>query len=380
MFSRRFTKHAAMLCAAPFLLVLEFTKSTALSEESWVGREILAKRPNVALKVGQQFGASVAELPQPMRVAREQDAWLWIESAGHVGWLKKDDVVAVADAIEYFSELVKKEPRNAWAYNLLGLVREQRGEFEAAIRDFTEALRYDPQLAVAYNNRGIALDRSGELEKAVADYSEAIKLDPQYAAAFNNRGLAQAKKSDFKRAIADFDQAIRFDPKFAVAHNNRGVAREQAGDLAGAEQDFTAALSLDPQLGDAYANRGNVRRGLAKYEQAIADFDSAVRLDRTNAAAYNNRAWLLATCPDEKFRNGQAAIEAAKKACDLAEGKNPDWLDTLAAAYAESGQFDEAVETESRAIELAPEAQRADLQARLESYRSQKPYRDAPAN
>ncbi|HUY87245.1 MAG TPA: tetratricopeptide repeat protein [Pirellulales bacterium] len=371
MFQRRFTSSAA--------IVLGFFASNAIADESWVGREILAKRPNAALKVGQQLGVSVTALPQPMRVEREQGAWLWIDSAGHAGWLKKDDVVPVEQAIRYFSELLEKEPKNAWAYNLRGLVREQRGELEAAIRDFTEALRNDPQRAAAYNNRGIALDRSGELPKAIADYSEAIKLDPKYAAAFNNRGLARAKMGDLKRAIADFDQAIRFDPKFAVAHNNRGVEREQSGDLAGAEQDFTAALSLDAKLGDAYANRGNVRRGLGKYEPAIADFEQAVRLDPGNAAAVNNRAWLQATCPDEKYRDGQAAIESAKKACELAHWKNPDWLDTLAAAYAEAGQFDEAVETQTLAIEQAPEAQRADLQSRLELYRSQKPFRDAPA-
>jgi tetratricopeptide (TPR) repeat protein len=182
-----------------------------------------------------------------------------------------------------------------------------------------------------------------------------------------------------KQAIADFDQAIRFDPKFAVALNNRGVAREQSGDLAGAEKDFTAAIKLDPKLADPYANRGNAFRGRGQYEQAIADFEKAVRLDPRNAAAHNNLAWLRATCPDEKYRDGKAAVEAAKQACELADWKNPDWLDTLAAAYAEAGDFEEAVKTQTLAIEQAPDAQRPDLQARLALYKEQKPFRDAPA-
>jgi len=253
---------------------------------------------------------------------------------------------------------LQKEPKNAWAYNLRGLARERQGQLEAAIADFTEALRYDPQLAVAYNNRGIARDRSGDAKQAIADYGESIKLDPSYAAAFNNRGLARAKLGELKQAIADFDQAIRFDPKFAVALNNRGVAREQSGDPAGAEKDFTAAIAIDPKLPDSYANRGNVLRGRGKYEQAIADFEKAVRLDPRNAAAHNNLAWLRATCPDEKYRDGNAAVEAAKQACELSDWKNPDWLDSLAAAYAEAGEFEEAVKTQTSAIELAPEAQR----------------------
>lgn len=365
--------------AAIGLAIVELSIATAAEGESWIGREILAKRPDVKLKVGQQPGASVAALPQPMRVENEQDGLVWIDSAGHAGWLKKDDVVPLDDAEQYFSDVLQKEPKNAWTYNLRGLARERRGQLEAAIADFTEALRHDPQLAVAYNNRGIARDRSGDAKQAIADYGEAIKLDPSYAAAFNNRGLARAKLGELKQAIADFDQAIRFDPKFAVALNNRGVAREQAGDLAGAEKDFTAAIALDPKLADPYANRGNVLRGRGKYEQAIADFEKAVRLDPTNAAAHNNLAWLRATCPDEKYRDAKAAVEAATKACELSDWKHPDWLDSLAAAYAEAGQFDEAVKTQTLAIDQAPEAQKADMQARLELYRENKPFRDAPA-
>ena len=363
---------------ATILLAIALT-ATAAEGVAWVGREILAKRPDVRLKVGQQPGASVAELPQPMRVENEQGAWVWVDLAGQAGWLKKDDVVPLDEAEAYFSEVLQKEPKNAWAYNLRGLVREQQGDLDAAIDDFSQALASDPQLAVALNNRGIAYDRKGEPQQAIGDFGAAIKLDPDFAAAFNNRGLARARLGELKPAIADFDQAIRFDPKFAVAHNNRGVAREQTGDLAGAEKDFTAAIALDAKLTDAYSNRGNLLRARGKYEQAIADFEKAVRLDPRNAAAQNNLAWLRATCPDEKFRDGQAAIAAAKEACELSDWKNPDWLDTLSAAYAEAGQFKEAVKTQNQAIELASEAQRADLESRLALYQEQKPFRDAPA-
>lgn len=376
MLLRRITARAAIGLA---IVAAASSVAPAAEGDSWIGREILAKRPDVKLKVGQQPGASVAEMAQPMRVENEQEGWVWIDSAGHAGWLKKDDVVPLDEAEAFFSDVLRKEPKNAWAYNLRGLARERQGQLEAAIADFTEALRYDPQLAVAYNNRGIARDRSGDAKQAIADYGESIKLDPSYAAAFNNRGLARAKLGELKQAIADFDQAIRFDPKFAVALNNRGVAREQLGDLAGAEKDFTAAIALDPKLPDAYANRGNVLRGRGKYEQAIADFEKAVRLDPRNAAAHNNLAWLRATCADEKYRDGKAAVEAAKKACELAGWKNPDWLDSLAAAYAEAGEFDEAVKTQTLAIDQAPEAQKADMQARLELYREKKPFREAPA-
>ena len=361
------------------ILAVASSAAAAAEGDAWVGREILAKRPDVRLKVGQQPGASVAELPQPMRVESEQGAWVWVDLAGHAGWLKKDDVVTLGEAEAFFSEVLQREPKNAWAYNLRGLVRERQENLDAAIADFSEALASDPQLAVALNNRGIAYDRKGEPQQAIDDFGAAIKLDPDFAAAFNNRGLARARLGELKPAIADFDQAIRFDPKFAVAHNNRGVAREQSGDLTGAEKDFTAAITLDPKLPDAYSNRGNLLRGRGKYEPAIADFEKAVRLDPRNAAAHNNLAWLRATCPDENYRDGQAAIAAAKEACELSDWKNPDWLDTLSAAYAEAGQFEEAIKTQNLAIEQANETQKPDLESRLALYREQKPYRDAPA-
>ncbi|HEV7222287.1 MAG TPA: tetratricopeptide repeat protein, partial [Pirellulales bacterium] len=248
-----------LTCGVAIVLVVGLA-ARAAEDESWVGKHVLGKRPDLALKVGETFGAKVADLPQPMRVEREEGHWLWIDFAGKAGWLKKSDVVPFDQAVDYFSEVIQREPRGAWAYNLRGLVRERQGELQAAVRDFTEALRFDPQLAVAYNNRGIALDRNGEPKRAIEDYREALKLDPNYAAAYNNRGLAWSSLGDDKQAIADFDRAIRLDPKFAAARNNRGVAWDKTGDLARAEQDFTAAIGIDPTLAEAYGNRGNISR------------------------------------------------------------------------------------------------------------------------
>lgn len=335
---------------------------------------MLAKRPDAALKVGQKLGARAAQLPQPMRVAQQQDDWLWIESAGTAGWLKKADVVPVEQAERFFSELLEREPENAWGYNLRGLVRERQGEFEAAVEDFTRAVRYDPQMASAYNNRGIAFDRRGEPKRALEDYEAAIKLDPAYAAAYNNRGLAHANLGEMKEALADFDEAIRLDPKFAAAFNNRGIVRDQMGAMQQAAQDFAAAIRLDPKFAEAHGNLGNVWRRQGKYEQAIEEFNQAVKLAPQDGAGYNNRAWMWATCPEEDFCDGKAAVQSATKACELAHWKNPDWIDTLAAAHARAGDFEAAVKYQMQAMGLASKAQQEDMRTRLELYREGKPY------
>jgi tetratricopeptide (TPR) repeat protein len=111
------------------------------------------------------------------------------------------------------------------------------------------------------------------------------------------------------------------------------------------------------------------------FQEALADYAAAIRLDPTSAECLNNRAWLLATCPDPTFRDGKAAIESAKKACDLSQWKIPAHLDTLSAAYAEVGQFDQAVKTQKQAIGLLTTAEeKAHHRTRLKLYAAKQPY------
>ena len=90
-----------------------------------------------------------------------------------------------------------------------GVLYEQAGNKEAAIKDYSEAIKLDPSNAIAFFNRGNAYDQSGDYDKAIADYSEAIKLEPNDADAYNNRGQAYDNKGEFDLAIADYTAAIR---------------------------------------------------------------------------------------------------------------------------------------------------------------------------
>jgi hypothetical protein len=91
-----------------------------------------------------------------------------------------------------------------------------------------------------------------------------------------------------------------------------------------------------------------------------------------------HRAWLRATCPDEKHRDGNQAVADAKQACESSSWKNMRHLDTLAAAYAETGDFIEAVKWQEQAITLASPALKSEYEARLALYRDQQPYREHP--
>jgi tetratricopeptide (TPR) repeat protein len=196
---------------------------------------------------------------------------------------------------------------------------------------------------LAYNNRGIAWSHKKDYDRAIADFNEAIRLDPNDATAYNNRGWAWSNKKDYDRAIADYSEAIRLDPKYALAYNNRGWA---------------------------WSNKKD-------YDRAIADYNEAIRLDPKFASAYNAVAWLRATCPEEKYRDGKKAVESATKACELSEWKERNHLDTLAAAYAEIGDFDHAVEWQQKTIALSPstDANLSAYKERLALYKDKKPYR-----
>ncbi|HVW00777.1 MAG TPA: tetratricopeptide repeat protein, partial [Planctomycetaceae bacterium] len=176
-------------------------------------------------------------------------------------------------------------------------------------------------------------------------------------------------------AFSDFNFGIGFDSSNSRLYFQRSLIYKQRTEHEKAIADLDEALRLDPQYGMAYNHRGQAHALRKEYELALADFDQAIRFE-PGADAYNQKAWLLATCPDDKLRNGQTAIELATKACQLTDWKNAGWIDTLAAAYAEVGDFDKAVEMQERALKGVNSKARKEFEARLELYREHKPYRE----
>jgi tetratricopeptide (TPR) repeat protein len=124
--------------------------------------------------------------------------------------------------------------------------------------------------------------------------------------------------------------------------------------------------------------RGNTWEQTREFARAKSDYRRAIELDRNNPDFHSSLARLLATCPDPRHRDGKQAVESARTACELTEWKAAALLETLAAAYAESGRFDDAVKTQSQAIALLrDEAQRAACRPRLKLYEEKKPYHQA---
>jgi tetratricopeptide (TPR) repeat protein len=154
---------------------------------------------------------------------------------------------------------------------------------------------------------------------------------------------------------------------------SRAIAYRLQGNLDAAIADFGEALRQRPTA-LAYLDRGNAWRAKKDYEKAVADYNAAFHLAPNDADTFNEAAWLRATAADERFRNGKKAVELATKANELAGWKNPQYLDTLAAAAAEAGDFGAAIKHETQAIALSPAMQ--EIKDRLQLFKDHKAYHE----
>jgi tetratricopeptide (TPR) repeat protein len=198
-------------------------------------------------------------------------------------------------------------------------------------------------------------------------------------------GSAWIRRSDAltaQEALAYYSEQVRKNPADAAGWSNRAAVHSAAEDYSAAIKDIGEAIRLDPRSSDAFANRGWARAKMGDYRSAIEDLSQALKLNPNNGLALGNSAWIRATAYDKAYRNGAKAVANATRANELSGGKDWNDADTLAAAYAEKGDksdFEQAIRWATKALELAPAAEKPKVQARLESYQAGSPFRDKPS-
>jgi tetratricopeptide (TPR) repeat protein len=222
----------------------------------------------------------------------------------------------------------------------------------------------------AHNNLGYLCVQQGELDKAIAHFEAALsirsrKVDPHYNAgtAFVQMNLADAlaRKGQPDEALVHYEEAIRLEPNYANAYYNRGNVLFAKGRTDEAMADWEKTLQIQPNDADAHTCIGNAFLRQGSFKEAIAHYEKASALAPGDPHSRNNIAWVLATSSDASIRDGVKAVEFAQEAVQLSSGRDPNFVRTLAAAYAASSQFSEAIAAAQQAITIAARQGKTEL-------------------
>lgn len=270
----------------------------------------------------------------------------------------------------------------SWSYNRRGQLRLDNNQPDQAMNDFETSIKFDPSRWRAYHNRGYVWASRGDFKKALEDFDRTIVMSPDYAKAYFNRGEIYFAQGEFEKAINDYTEVLRRETKDSEAYNRRGTAYYQLRNFGQAQKDFNQSIRLNPKNTSALINRGDLYADVGYLENAATDYRAAINADPESDRAYLSAAWMMATCSDARFRNAEMALQAASKAIQLAgEEENPfrfRYLEVLAAAYANAGDFEQAAQIQTKATELAPESEQARFKQRVQLYASGKAYREQP--
>jgi len=268
---------------------------------------------------------------------------------------------------------------NCWmAHNNLGIVLFQKGEIDEAVSHYRITLNLQPDFWDADYNLGTALLKKGEIDEAIAYCTRAVTIAPNDPDAQVALGNSLAQKERVDDAIAHYKKALAIRPDYFIAHYALGHIFLEKGEIDAAVFHSRAAVSIQPQNTDAHTNLAVAFDEKGQIAEAIKQYEQALEISPQSVAAANNLAWLLATNPDASIRHRDRALELATRANQLSGGGNATVLRTLAAAYANAGQFSRAVEVGQIALSLtdrqSPLAKA--LQQEIAGYQAGLPYRE----
>jgi tetratricopeptide (TPR) repeat protein len=286
----------------------------------------------------------------------------------------------VDEAMVHFQKALQINPDYAEAHNNLGVVLLQKGNVDEAITHYQKALEIKPDFAEAHYDFGFALCQKGSVDEGITHYKKALQIRPDYEEAHNNLGNVLLRKGSVDEAIIQYQKALQIRPDNAKAHNNLGTAFFQKGRVDEAIAQCLKALEIKPDCVEACYTLGNALLQKGNMDEAVVYYQKALQIKPDSADVLNKLAWLLATCPDAHIRDGAQAVQYAQHAGELTHYGVTIIIGTLAAAYAEAGQFDDAIATAQKACALSAATGERDLleknQQRLALYLKHQPYHE----
>jgi spermidine synthase len=221
----------------------------------------------------------------------------------------------------------------------------------------------------------------GYWRDTVTLFEHAVQATGANRVAHLQLGAAYARQGRYDDAATQYRAALALKARSVEANNNLGIVLARAGRADEAATSFRAALDISPDDARLHANLARALRQTGAVSEAVTHYRDAVRLDPLAWDVAMSLAWILATDPDAAVRNSREAISLAEGVIRRTGGSHPRALDTLAAAYAAGGRYDEAAETAARALGAALGAEdppfAAEIAGRMRLYQSHQAYRVA---
>ena len=304
-------------------------------------------------------------------------ALLIVASLGTLTWRQ---AATYTDVETLWRVTLAKNPECWMAHTNLGLVLFQKDQIDDAIAHYRSALVMQPDWWDAEYNLGTALLAKDEVDEALLHCEKAVSMRPTDPDAQVSLGNLLLQKGRIDEAIAHYEQAITVRPDDFFARYRLGHALLEKGELDRTIQVCRSALLLRPSDADCHTTLAIALEEKGNPAEAIQHYNNALELAPKSIPTLTNLAWLLATSQDASLRNGPKAVELAKQADQLVGGTNALVLRTLAAAYAEKGEFANAIRTAHSAMQLArmhgEDSLMTDLDQQIALYQLGMPYRE----
>lgn len=285
----------------------------------------------------------------------------------------------VADAAAHYGEAVRIIPNEPYNLTDYGHALLDSGRIDEAIARLEEAIHLLPDFADAHFFLGIAKARQGRNPEAVKHLELALVRDPSLMGAHLHLGNAYAAQSLWAQAITHLQKWLQVDPRSVEGMVKLAQCYHSLGNQAAADDMLKRAADADPKNPYPLAILAQMATWNGDIDAAISLYNRALTLDPRYADAANNLALILATHPDEAYRDGPRAVQLAEVAVAARNRQDPVSLDTLAAALAEVGRYPEAVTAIDTAISLRkdapPDAFLEHLQSRRALFAEGKPAR-----
>ncbi len=334
-----------------------------LGLQAWRGAE---STPEEAARAARHFSEAVRLRPE------DADAWLYLGRALLAGGERRRAEAALATAVQ-------AGPQNPDTHLGYAMFLESTGRMADALVHFQEAIRLRPTFVEARLGLARVLLNLRREAEALEQLRPALELEPESVPVRLAMGLALNRLGRYEDALAAYDEILRREPGHTSARQQRGNVLARLGRLEEAIAVFEGLLSENPRhsglrfsLQQALRDAGRYAEAMQVCRDGLAEPDEDVRL-------LQSLAWMLATCPDDGLRRGQEALLLASRAERLAGQPLPEILDALAAAHAECGQFELALEKARQALRLARENQQdalaGQIEQRLRLYEQNQPYR-----